>query len=409
MIVFNISFKCDKREGLGEDSTPLILSDTEKGLYAIGVFDGLGGSGSTMCDSDEGKHTMAYIASRIVKESSENFLHNSSLEEITAERLKQDLQSRLTQEKDHYPTRKSILKNKMHRDYPTTLAVVTATHKEAGYEITSYWAGDSRNYLWTKDGFCQISLDDLQGKLDPQQNLSCDAEMLNCVCADRDFSINSRSFNLQEPFVILSATDGCFGYLPTIMHFHYIILEGLRTSNNLEEWKQYIIGKLKVKTGDDMSLALMAFGFDNFQGLKNYYSATTVRGLEEILKLEETIEGTKGKLQKEEEVLAKSIQEGWHLYKPIYMSRIDDTKPSDIKNVSEKKSKTTDTNRTETPNVCGNDGNEENEVTKKPSKSEALKGQIEKQGKEDKDSNEEVKEKGDKGGSTIGSFLKKIL
>lgn len=57
----SINFMTEKREGHGEDSAPFFLSTDD--FCAVGVFDGMGGSGAAMCKSDLGEHTKAYVAS----------------------------------------------------------------------------------------------------------------------------------------------------------------------------------------------------------------------------------------------------------------------------------------------------------------------------------------------------------
>ena len=156
----------------------------------------------------------------------------------------------------------------MVRDYPTTLAITTALQNEDGtHTVNSYWAGDSRNYLWTSEGFYQISKDDLDTELDPLENLRNDGALSNCICADREFIINNKSITVEGKFVILSATDGCFNYFATPMHFNDVLVTGLKQSDNVEEWEGFCKSEITDVTGDDVSLSLIAVGFEDFNDL----------------------------------------------------------------------------------------------------------------------------------------------
>lgn len=319
----HFKFKRDKREGLGEDANPLLITDDSKDYCAIGVFDGMGGAGAKNCESQyEGRHTQAFVASRIIRDATEKYLEQNSFSKVSKDYLKKVLTERLEKEKQNYPSQPSKLRSRVVREYPTTLAVITAMKEAEKYSIQSFWAGDSRNYLWTKGGFFQISLDDLNEENDPQENLRNDAGLANCVCAGSDFKINGIDLEVADPFVIISATDGCYGYLKTIMHFQYLLLEGLRTSSDLESWKSYIEEKLNEVTGDDMSFALVAVGFDNYSDLKSYYSNVKIEGLDSILKLEQKKSEFETCLADNKEQLDVAIQKGWNVYKSTYMSKI---------------------------------------------------------------------------------------
>lgn len=183
----------EKREGHGEDSNP--LSFVKENFYAVGVFDGMGGSGATICKSKFGdNHTKAYVASRIIFEAINNYIENvKDVRDINSDEIKIIVRERLEQEKSNNPTKVSGLRSKMVRDYPTTLAITIASKNEDGtHTVNSYWAGDSRNYLWTPEGLYQISKDDLDTESDPLENIRNDSALSNCICADREFDINNK-------------------------------------------------------------------------------------------------------------------------------------------------------------------------------------------------------------------------
>ena len=319
-----LKFMIEKREGHGEDSNPLFL--IKEDFYAVGVFDGMGGSGATTCVSEYGNdHTKACVASRIIEEAISNYINNTEpISDINAEGIWNTAKSRLEQEKANFPTKTSGLRSKLVRDYPTTLAIVTCKLNMDGVStINSFWAGDSGNYLWNSEGFFQISKDDLDVENDPLENLRNDGALSNCICADRDFQINSKSVNVTGPFVIISATDGCFGYFPTPMHFHEVLLTGLQLSKDVSEWENFMKEEMCKVTGDDISLSLCAIGYEDFNTLKLSFADQTVVGFDEIEVLQEDLRELEVSIKEKKTRLEDSIQAGWNNYKISYMKYID--------------------------------------------------------------------------------------
>ena len=314
----------EKREGHGEDSNPLFL--VKDNTCAVGVFDGMGGSGAATCMSEFGEgHTKAYVASRIIQEAISNYISNiNCFSDINAEGIWSTAKSRLEQEKSIFPTKVSGLRSKLVREYPTTLAIVTSESHEDGIStINSYWAGDSRNYLWNSEGFFQISKDDLDTELDPLENLRNDGALSNCVCADRDFQINNKRINVEGNFVIISATDGCFGYFPTPMHFHEVLLTGLKLSEDEDEWSNFVKEEICKVTGDYVCLSLCAIGYEDFSSLKTSFENDVIEGFDELNSLQNEILNLEASIEKKKQSLEEAIQAGWKHYKTNYMKYID--------------------------------------------------------------------------------------
>jgi hypothetical protein len=67
---------------------------------------------------------------------------------------------------------------------------------------------------------------------------------------------------LEAPFLLLCATDGCFGYLPSPMHFERLLLEALRTARSVEGWSEAVQRSIVEITGDDASMAVLGVGAD---------------------------------------------------------------------------------------------------------------------------------------------------
>lgn len=310
----------EKREGHGEDSIP--LSIVKDDIYAVGVFDGMGGSGAAICKSEFGdNHSKAYVASRIIQEAIKNYIENiENPKDINPENIKSTAKGRLEQEKSNYPTKASGLRSKLVRDYPTTLAIATALKNEnETYVVNSYWAGDSRNYLWTLEGFYQISKDDLDTELDPLENLKNDGALSNCICADREFCINNKTIQTPGKFIILSATDGCFNYFATPMHFQEVLLTGLKLSENVDDWANFCKEGFSAVTGDDVSISLLAIGFESFTELKETFMSSTVIGIDEIKSAQDEIKHLTSELDSAKEKLEALIQSEWKAYKVSYM------------------------------------------------------------------------------------------
>ena len=62
-------------------------------------------------------------------------------------------------------------------------------------------------------------------------NLRQDSVISNAMSADTAFVINHHQMSLPRPFLIIAATDGCFGYLPSPMHFEWLLLSTLRDAS----------------------------------------------------------------------------------------------------------------------------------------------------------------------------------
>lgn len=321
----------EKKQGLGEDSDPILL--TLDGVTVVGVLDGMGGAGGAECDSDFGVHTKAYVASRIIQKSIVDFIRQNPetiLQDEFENQLKIIIEERFLEETRKYPPKsKGGLRSSLIKEYPATLALICISESKTGYVIDSFWAGDSRNYLWNSNGLFQISKDDLKGELDPLQNIREDAPMSNCLSADARFVINHKridEFPLEDKFIVLSATDGCFGYYPSPMDFEKVLSDALKGAESKEDWERRLSQAFAYVTGDDFSFSVAAFGYKDFKELKkivgqskktylfNYFHKRS--SYEKIIckkkKLEAQIEQTKKQLEED-------IDKIWPQYKEVYL------------------------------------------------------------------------------------------
>ena len=218
----SFSFNLGKIPDQGEDSDPILRDGPDLGLVA--VFDGMGGAGGTVYETPEGRHTGAYLASRDRprrRRTSHAGPAGTGLEPqrqgrrgvIFSGRCSGPCRQRLAELK----APPSGLRSRLLRALPTTMAVVALQRTQAGgpaWACHVLWAGDSRAYVFEPAGARQLSTDDLRDPGDAMANLRRDSVVSNAMSADTEFHVNYRQVVLQAPFLVVCATDGCFGYLP---------------------------------------------------------------------------------------------------------------------------------------------------------------------------------------------------
>ena len=332
--VFLISNMQEKKEGRGEDSEPILFSNNNSIL--LGVFDGMGGAGGAECVSDyshNGIHmTKAYVGSRIIKDAIEksvrenpDIIFNPNFGDILATIIKE----RYAKEKDKFPPKsKGGLRSALIKEYPTTLAISCVTLSTDKFAIDSFWAGDSRNYLWNQNGLFQISVDDLMGNLDPLQNLHEDAPMSNCIQADGTFKINHKNILVsnKDKFVVISATDGCFGYYPSPMDFEKALLDSLKNASSIEGFKKNLTSAFAFVTADDFSYSIAAIGFKNFNDLKSCLGSPTKIVKEYFSKrryFEQEVRKAEEKISKLRDGVDDYLTSLWPKYKCNYLKYMD--------------------------------------------------------------------------------------
>jgi hypothetical protein len=123
-------------------------------------------------------------------------------------------------------------------------------------------------------GLQQLTTDDLRSGGDAMRNLSDDSVMSNCISADTDFHVNHRQVELQAPFLLLCATDGCFAYVRSPMHFEHLLLSTLQDARDAESWRRALEAAVTAITGDDAALALLGPGAD-LDGFKRRFKDRT--------------------------------------------------------------------------------------------------------------------------------------
>jgi serine/threonine protein phosphatase PrpC len=272
----SFAFNLGKIPDQGEDSDPILRDGPDLGL--LGVFDGMGGAGGTVYETPEGRRTGAYLASRIARDVVEErmldllepdwHLNGEAAANDLGRAVQQALKDRL-QELNPAP---SGLRSRLIRALPTTMALVALQRTQPGGPIWTghvFWAGDSRAYVFEPTGARQLSTDDLRDPGDALANLRRDSVVSNAMSADTEFHVNYRRVELRAPFLAICATDGCFGYLPTPMHFEHLVLGCLVEARNTAAWSSAVQAKITAVTGDDAAMSTLGVGadFKEFQQL----------------------------------------------------------------------------------------------------------------------------------------------
>lgn len=146
----------------------------------------------------------------------------------------------------------------------TTLCATIAFDKADYVEALYFVAGDSRPYLWNKDGLQQVSADQERA----------DGGMTNSIKANGDFKLVCEYRRFQKPCILFNASDGIFDsklFHISQLALEKLLLETIRDSQTPEE----VANKLETifvtyGTHDDSStMALKAYGYDSFDEIRS--------------------------------------------------------------------------------------------------------------------------------------------
>jgi hypothetical protein len=106
------------------------------------------------------------------------------------------------------------------------------------------------------------------------RNLTDDSVMSNCISADTEFYVDHHQVQLQAPFLLLCATDGCFAYVRSPMHFEHLLLSTMQAARDVPAWQQALEAAVTAITGDDAAIALLGLGAD-LDGFKQLFKDRT--------------------------------------------------------------------------------------------------------------------------------------
>jgi hypothetical protein len=322
-------FNLHKIAGKGEDADPILRIGPDLGL--LGVFDGMGGAGGTVYETPEGPHTGAYLGSRVARDAVERRM----LELIgpawildgpaTAAELATTLRTVLAERLVELKAPASALRSKLVRALPTTMALLALQRTETGgstYACHAFWAGDSRGYvLHPERGISQLTSDDLRSGGDALHNLRDDSPMSNTVSADIEFTVHHRQVELAAPFVAIAATDGCFHYLRSPMHFEHLLLSTLHDAEDADAWRSALEARITEVTGDDAAMALLGVGAD-MDGFRELFAARSADVRERYVRLLDALDEEVARAEQALDELRRRRDarggELWQDYKPDY-------------------------------------------------------------------------------------------
>lgn len=264
-----ISLRFTIKQGLDEDAGYAL--ETER-FSLLAAFDGMGGMGSRRFQQLDNR-TSAYLASHFYAHILEKDFYeclNAGLFERPfhyPEHLRQLFWQEANRVKAQYLDREqTMIVGNMARSLPSTAAI--ALVDKARCSCVYMWAGDSRGYFLSDRGLYQITQDHVKHLQDSFTSLYEDAPMNNFINADHPFELFVRPIIIKRPGVILTATDGAFGCLPTPMHFEGLLLSTLLESKDAEQWLVQIKNALLPYANDDVTLVMQGIGYESFQQMQ---------------------------------------------------------------------------------------------------------------------------------------------
>ena len=265
---FILSFCRDMIPEHGEDSYCYSFCDTA-GL--LGVFDGCGGAGARKHAFYSGM-TEAYIASRLCAGAFYDSFREKFPCDLPPEQAAQEIFAATALEalNTYAPPQEDGFRitGSMVRTLPTTAAAVLIQRPQKDtFQLSAIWAGDSRVFVLDADGLAQLTTDDTTVP-DPMENLYEDGVLRNVFCSDRKVTVHCKTVSVKPPFMVLAATDGCFGYVSTPMEFEGMLLFTLLNADNPAQWETKLAEMIGGCAGDDHTLCLAAFGYENFTALQ---------------------------------------------------------------------------------------------------------------------------------------------
>ena len=255
----------------GEDSFVMGQDET---LAWLCVADGCGGLGSRRYAKLEGR-TGAYAASRLAVHIMSRWLQEHPILPFSPEEgraLRNGLANRLGSKfRDFAQTycqeEKTRIVGSMQRTLPTTLCSACVKKNESKRDILFAWAGDSRGYVLDANGLHQCTQDHLRSEMDAFESLYCDTPLGNLISADRMPLLSMRRLTVEEPCVVLTATDGAFSGLLTPMEFEFLLLDTLLSAKSWPSWEKKLTNRIRKMAQDDATLLLLPCGeaFEPFQ------------------------------------------------------------------------------------------------------------------------------------------------
>lgn len=247
----------------------------------MGVFDGCGGLGARRYEKMNDR-TGAYIASRVAGRTTLEWFEREMPCDQTgmyqdaqraADGLKRRFDDALAGVRAEIETSGRLGGGTMIRPLPTTASIALMDWSDAAnIRCLFMWAGDSRGFILRPDGLRQCTRDDLRIEGDAFENLYADSPLSNLVSADGDYHINSGRVICRAPAVVITATDGVFGYLPSPMHLEWLLTDTLLSADSPEDWQRRLDEALAEVAADDATLVMVTFGWQDFECMQRDFA-----------------------------------------------------------------------------------------------------------------------------------------
>lgn len=286
-----LSIEVEQKRGQGEDAAVCLAVPDGRALM-IACLDGCGGSGAKKYAEAEnwtGARIASFSCSRMISDwFFKNKIDRLGVQEYPAERIAgslcQALQENVAnmQELLGQDRKSGVVMSSMIRPFPTTLSgALLSSQNDGSLRCLFLWAGDSRGFILTRGGLVQITADDIKDRLDPFDNIEQDGVLTNVISA-KPFYINVRDFTLNEPCIILTATDGCFSYFPSPMEFEITLLETLERAQSLNAWQNLLTDTIGAVASDDFTLEAVGCGFGTFEEIRRFFRPALQRFREQF-------------------------------------------------------------------------------------------------------------------------------
>lgn len=279
LVSISLFFNEEQLPGKGEDSAMRVTGIPNAALIAC--MDGCGGAGAQIY-AKANNTSGARIASEHVGIALQQwFLENQygfwgtgnkSAAQL-AEEMKAAINKELVIQNEKYGHEESGVRSRLARTFPTTLAAVLPEIVAPNtIRCISFWAGDSRTYVFKASGLRQTSTDDIRGHSDPFAALENDSRLSNLVSISAEYEIHTAETVLHEPCMVLTATDGCFSYFRSPMEFEWVLLDTLMESPTPLAWEKNLRQAFASSASDDYTMNIAVLGFLNWNAVQNAYA-----------------------------------------------------------------------------------------------------------------------------------------
>jgi serine/threonine protein phosphatase PrpC len=310
--------------GACEDAPPLGISaqiESQKSVY-LSVMDGMGGAGAgqvhVSLPSAKFSTTEALIASRSVRDTVLKQVVDKQLfsPDRPVKNITKDLKKYITDDLELIDaackiSSSSKIRGTLTKRLPTTLllAKIEPNQKDQRLQKTNFWwAGDSRAFLiQPKHGLASLSIDHV-GPSDALEQLRSDPPIQNTISSSVPFSINYGSININGPYILLLASDGVFGYLPTPGMLELGILEAIQLP--AKDFASNLMNFCGTYAADDVSAAIMTYNIFN----NNEVLAVFSKRLEVLRERYKSLQA----MDSSTEEYSTEVERLWNLERPQY-------------------------------------------------------------------------------------------